>query len=69
MNEPSNFVQGSTKGCPNNNLEHPPFLPGIIGGLLYDKTICMSSKQAISNHYDLHSLYGYSEAVQTMRYF
>ncbi|WAQ96934.1 LYAG-like protein [Mya arenaria] len=27
MNEPSNFVAGSTAGCPNNNLENPPWLP------------------------------------------
>lgn len=66
MNEPSNFVEGSTNGCPQNNLEYPPYVPGIIGGKLLDKTICMSAKQAISTHYNLHSLYGYSEAVQTM---
>ncbi len=29
MNEPSNFVNGSTEGCPKSPLNSPPFLPGI----------------------------------------
>lgn len=66
MNEPSNFVQGSIDGCPSNTMEHPPYVPHIYGGLLSDKTICMSAKQYNGVHYDLHSLYGYSESVQTM---
>lgn len=28
MNEPSNFVRGSQQGCPNNELENPPYVPG-----------------------------------------
>lgn len=28
MNEPSNFVRGSEHGCPNNDLENPPYVPG-----------------------------------------
>ena len=27
MNEPSNFVDGSTTGCTNNSLDYPPFIP------------------------------------------
>lgn len=28
MNEPSNFIRGSQQGCPNNELENPPYVPG-----------------------------------------
>lgn len=27
MNEPSNFVEGSTDGCTDNKLDNPPFTP------------------------------------------
>uniref|UniRef100_A0A803W8P3 Alpha glucosidase n=1 Tax=Ficedula albicollis TaxID=59894 RepID=A0A803W8P3_FICAL len=63
MNEPSNFVEGSQDGCPNNNLEHPPYVPGVFGGRLQAGTICASSQQFLSSHYNLHSLYGLSEAI------
>ncbi|XP_064651358.1 lysosomal alpha-glucosidase-like isoform X1 [Lineus longissimus] len=66
MNEPSNFVVGSTKGCPaNSKYDYPPFVPGVLGGNLRDKTICPSSPQNLSIHYNLHSLYGHFEIVQT----
>uniref|UniRef100_A0A672UQC1 Lysosomal alpha-glucosidase n=1 Tax=Strigops habroptila TaxID=2489341 RepID=A0A672UQC1_STRHB len=63
MNEPSNFVEGSQDGCPNNNLEHPPYVPGVFGGRLQAGTICASSQQYLSSHYNLHSLYGLTEAI------
>ncbi|XP_032896705.1 lysosomal alpha-glucosidase-like [Amblyraja radiata] len=62
MNEPSNFVEGSESGCPSNELENPPFVPGVLGGHLRSKTICASVKQKISTHYNVHSLYGLMEA-------
>ncbi|XP_053392914.1 lysosomal alpha-glucosidase-like isoform X2 [Mercenaria mercenaria] len=66
MNEPSNFVAGSESGCPDNTLENPPFVPPVLlGGKLKDKTLCASAKQHISSHYNLHSLYGHSEAIAT----
>lgn len=68
MNEPSNFIQGSTKGCTDNKWDNPPYLPKVIGNKLADKTICMDAKQNLGRHYDLHSLYGHSEAKVTKRY-
>ncbi|KAM4692298.1 lysosomal alpha-glucosidase [Rhinophrynus dorsalis] len=63
MNEPSNFVHGSVDNCPNNELENPPYVPGVVGGSLRSSTICASSHQHLSSHYNLHNLYGFSEAV------
>uniref|UniRef100_A0A3Q2V8W7 alpha-glucosidase n=1 Tax=Haplochromis burtoni TaxID=8153 RepID=A0A3Q2V8W7_HAPBU len=60
MNEVSNFKQGSAKGCSLNNLNYPPFIPNILDNLMYSKTLCMDAKQSWGNHYDVHSLYGYS---------
>ncbi|XP_041073054.1 lysosomal alpha-glucosidase-like isoform X3 [Carcharodon carcharias] len=63
MNEPSNFVSGAINGCPNNNLENPPYVPGVTGGNLRSRTLCMSGKQYLSSHYNLHNLYGLTEAI------
>ncbi|NWY62225.1 LYAG glucosidase, partial [Chionis minor] len=63
MNEPSSFVEGSQDGCPDNSLERPPYVPGVFGGRLQAGTICASSQQYLSSHYNLHSLYGLTEAV------
>ncbi|XP_072415319.1 lysosomal alpha-glucosidase [Chiloscyllium punctatum] len=62
MNEPSNFVDGSQAGCPSNELENPPYVPGVLGGTLRSQTICASAKQSASTHYNVHSLYGLMEA-------
>ncbi|XP_027028042.2 sucrase-isomaltase, intestinal [Tachysurus fulvidraco] len=65
MNEVSSFVQGSSKGCTDNTLNYPPFTPKILDNLMYSKTLCMDAKQAWGNHYDVHSLYGYSMVLAT----
>ncbi|XP_044312360.1 lysosomal alpha-glucosidase [Varanus komodoensis] len=63
MNEPSNFVEGSLENCPNNKLENPPYVPGVRGASLKSRTLCASSKQQLSSHYNLHNLYGLTEAM------
>ena len=67
MNEPSNFVDGSTKGCPETPLDNPPYAPHVLGGTLKGKTLCMSARHHNYSHYDVHSLYGLTEAKNTMR--
>ncbi|KAL7639020.1 UNVERIFIED_CONTAM: hypothetical protein RMT77_010554 [Armadillidium vulgare] len=66
MNEPSNFYNGQKDGCPvNSSLEHPYYIPLVKGGVLYFKTLCMTAKHHLGNHYDLHNIYGFSEAIAT----
>ncbi|XP_026291972.1 lysosomal alpha-glucosidase [Frankliniella occidentalis] len=65
MNEPSNFYSGTIKGCPKNSLNYPPYVPNVIGGQLFSKTLCPSAKHYSGSHYDLHNMYGISEAVFT----
>jgi len=64
MNEPSNFVDGSTSGCPSDTYDQPPFTPSICGGLL-TKTICMSGRQEAGIHYNLHNMFGHTEGIAT----
>lgn len=33
MNEPASFVQGSVEGCPDSELENPPYTPSKWTGL------------------------------------
>ncbi|KAK2912661.1 sucrase-isomaltase, intestinal-like [Channa argus] len=65
MNEVANFKKGSNKGCADNNLNYPPYTPKILDEVMYSKTLCMDAKQAWGNHYDVHSLYGYSMVLAT----
>jgi lysosomal alpha-glucosidase len=67
MNEPSNFVDGSSKGCTDNSLDEPPYIPKVLGGQLYKSTICPSSEQYFGNHYNLHNMYGHFEAISTSK--
>ncbi|KAJ8974175.1 hypothetical protein NQ317_004852 [Molorchus minor] len=65
MNEPSNFLSGSFDGCPKSTLESPPYLPAVDGGVINYKTMCMSAKHYAGLHYDVHNLYGFTEAIVT----
>ncbi|CAK8696713.1 unnamed protein product [Clavelina lepadiformis] len=67
MNEPSNFVHGSTSSCPNNLYENPPYVPHVNGHSLADRTLCSSSKHFKYYHYDVHSLTGLFEMKATSK--
>uniref|UniRef100_F6PTT1 P-type domain-containing protein n=1 Tax=Ornithorhynchus anatinus TaxID=9258 RepID=F6PTT1_ORNAN len=69
MNEPANFVNGAVGGCPNYDLNHPPYRPRKDPGLS-SKTLCMESQQFLADgspvrHYDVHNLYGWSQMKPT----
>ncbi|XP_032763106.1 putative maltase-glucoamylase-like protein FLJ16351 [Rattus rattus] len=72
MNEPSNFVDGAVGGCRSEILNNPPYMPDLearnVG--LSSKTLCMESEQILPDgsrvqHYDVHSLYGWSQTRPT----
>nr|XP_060642833.1 lysosomal alpha-glucosidase-like [Anolis sagrei ordinatus] len=65
MNEPSDFMDGSSEGCSQGELDNPPYVPAVLGGFLSAKTICTSARQSTSAHYNLHNLYGLMEAKAT----
>ncbi|XP_033207449.1 lysosomal alpha-glucosidase-like [Belonocnema kinseyi] len=64
MNQPYNFASDSCSEN-NNNLDNPDFLPHIIGKSLSTKTLCMSAKHHLGNHFNLHNTYGTSQAAVT----
>ncbi|XP_045463222.1 lysosomal alpha-glucosidase-like isoform X2 [Harmonia axyridis] len=67
MNEPSNMIQGSLNGCPDSELETPPYLPNVLENSLNKKTICMTAKQYAGVQYDLHNVFGISETNITSK--
>ena len=67
MNEPSNFLSGSMFGqCEDEDLPYKP-IAVPAEGLKY-KTLCMDARHFVSEHYDVHNLYGISEAIPTFRW-
>uniref|UniRef100_A0A5F9DBU7 Sucrase-isomaltase, intestinal n=1 Tax=Oryctolagus cuniculus TaxID=9986 RepID=A0A5F9DBU7_RABIT len=73
MNEPASFVNGAVPaGCTDPTLNHPPYMPYLEsrGTGLSSKTLCMESEQILPDgsrvrHYDVHSLYGWSQTRPT----
>ena len=43
------------------------YLAEIWGDILADKSVCPDAKTWLGNHYDTHSLYGWSQSNQTFR--
>lgn len=65
MNEPANFMNGPKEGsCPKNNWEDLQYVPGN-GEPAVRKSICLSNKQFLGRHYDIHNMYGMYEAKAT----
>ncbi|CAG7733772.1 unnamed protein product [Allacma fusca] len=66
MNEPANFVNGDRdEGCSQNSINNPPYVPGIWGGNLADKTACADHQIEKGSQYDTHNLYGWLESEPT----
>lgn len=50
MNEPANFVAGSTTGCTDNNLDNPPYTPGEFPSSFFSRTLqCNASEFSLLN--------------------
>ncbi|KAK7063114.1 hypothetical protein SK128_019864 [Halocaridina rubra] len=82
MNEPSNFGTNLNEFqhdlmCPNNTWDTPPYPTKMVrvgpslSRRISAQTVCMSGNQTDGNeiylHYDVHSLYGWSETVATYK--
>ncbi|KAG3277340.1 maltase-glucoamylase, intestinal-like [Ictidomys tridecemlineatus] len=73
MNEPASFVNGAVPaGCSDASLNRPPYMPHLESRDrgLSSKTLCMESEQILPDgsrvrHYDVHSLYGWSQTRPT----
>ncbi|XP_064480588.1 lysosomal alpha-glucosidase-like [Ornithodoros turicata] len=66
MNEPSNFYNGHKDGCPpDSKLERPPYVPS--NEPLCSKTLCMSDRHYVSEHYNVHNIYGFLEVLATYK--
>lgn len=65
MNEPASGVDGSLYGCPEDELESPPYTPGVEGEKLSFRTMCMNAQHAAGPHYNIHNLFSIAEADVT----
>nr|XP_042704861.1 sucrase-isomaltase, intestinal-like [Chrysemys picta bellii] len=65
MNEPANFGTGQYPGCALNDLNYPPYVPRITDYSLAQKTLCPDSKTYLGDHYNTHSLFGWSQTPPT----
>ncbi|XP_071889148.1 sucrase-isomaltase, intestinal [Anas platyrhynchos] len=65
MNEPSNFLRGQFPGCADNDINNPPYIPSISDRSLAQKTLCPDSKTYLGEHYNTHSLFGWSQTEPT----
>uniref|UniRef100_A0A674G9G1 alpha-glucosidase n=1 Tax=Taeniopygia guttata TaxID=59729 RepID=A0A674G9G1_TAEGU len=65
MNEPANFMRGQLPGCADTEINNPPYTPSITDRSLAEKTLCPDSKTYLGDHYNTHSLFGWSQTEPT----
>ncbi|RLV83702.1 hypothetical protein DV515_00016396, partial [Chloebia gouldiae] len=65
MNEPANFMRGQVPGCADTEINNPPYTPSITDRSLAEKTLCPDSKTYLGDHYNTHSLFGWSQTEPT----
>ena len=57
------------EGCSSNSVNFPPYLPALkldsMDHGLADKTLCGDAIHHLGNHYDVHNLFGWSQAIPT----
>ena len=52
--------------CVWTNVEVCFSLAGTFGNVMADRTVCMNAKQTNHLHYNVHSLYGWSQTLITL---
>uniref|UniRef100_A0A914WEK0 Uncharacterized protein n=1 Tax=Plectus sambesii TaxID=2011161 RepID=A0A914WEK0_9BILA len=63
-NEPTSFIEGSSTGCANNQLNNPPFSP-VSYSPIYKHTLCLDADHFRGKHYEHHNAYAHHEAIHT----
>jgi len=49
-----------------SQLDHPPYVPHVVGGQIYSGTICVSALHYDNTpHFSLHNIYGTLESKVT----
>ncbi|XP_033367482.1 maltase-glucoamylase, intestinal-like [Parus major] len=67
MNEAACFIPGSTRGCTDSTWNFPPYTPRVADWPLFRRSLCLDAVQSWGRQYDVHSLYGHSMALATLR--
>uniref|UniRef100_A0A8C0UU31 Maltase-glucoamylase, intestinal-like n=1 Tax=Cyanistes caeruleus TaxID=156563 RepID=A0A8C0UU31_CYACU len=67
MNEAASFIPGSTRGCTDSTWNFPPYTPRVADWPLFRRSLCLDAVQSWGRQYDVHSLYGHSMALATLR--
>ena len=59
-------MDGSVFGCPQSSVEDPPYLPHMVNNaVLRYRTMCLTARHFAGLSYNIHNLYGLTEAIAT----